>query len=125
MIETGGLCIGHLGHLHHALTDQHYALIGRLDVVMVPVDGGLTIDLLSMIEVTERLRASIVIPMHWFGTFTLRQFTLGMEEYYRIVPEQSGRITLSLWDLPAKPELRVLAPGGGGGLGNGFNSGGP
>ena len=39
ILEVAGLCIG---HLHHKLEDRHIAQIGRLDVVMVPVDGGLT-----------------------------------------------------------------------------------
>ena len=38
------MCIGHLGHLHHTLTDQQIAQIGQLDVVMVPVDGSYTMD---------------------------------------------------------------------------------
>ena len=42
VFEAGGLCIGHLGHLHHAPDEAQYASIGRLDVVMVPVDGGYT-----------------------------------------------------------------------------------
>ncbi|MGO8205094.1 MBL fold metallo-hydrolase, partial [Rhizobium ruizarguesonis] len=41
IFEIAGLCIGHLGHLHYELTDAHYTEIGLLDIVMVPVDGGL------------------------------------------------------------------------------------
>src|SRR5262245_6291380 len=42
IFEVAGMCIGHLGHLHHTLTDQQIAQIGQLDVVMVPVDGSYT-----------------------------------------------------------------------------------
>ena len=38
IFEVADLCIGHLGHLHHPLEDTHYAEIGRLDIVMVPVE---------------------------------------------------------------------------------------
>ncbi|MEY9138330.1 hypothetical protein ACVIWV_010144 [Bradyrhizobium diazoefficiens] len=31
--HVAGLCIGHLGHLHHKLDDSHFAQIGRLDIV--------------------------------------------------------------------------------------------
>ncbi|MCG5475863.1 MAG: MBL fold metallo-hydrolase, partial [Sinorhizobium fredii] len=48
IFEVAGLCIGHLGHLHHELDDSHYRQIGRLDVLMVPVDGGLTMGAESM-----------------------------------------------------------------------------
>lgn len=67
IFETGGLCIGHLGHLHHALTEDHYAEIGRLDILMVPVDGGLTLSHSGMAAITERLRSSVVLPMHLRG----------------------------------------------------------
>src|SRR5450631_2846441 len=37
IFEVANLCIAHLGHLHHALTQQQLNEIGRVDVVMVPV----------------------------------------------------------------------------------------
>ncbi|NIX22805.1 MAG: Zn-dependent hydrolase, partial [Actinobacteria bacterium] len=37
IFEVADLCIGHLGHLHHRLSDADLALIGRLDVVFAPV----------------------------------------------------------------------------------------
>lgn len=67
VFEAGGLCIGHLGHLHHEPTPEDYAFLGRLDVVMVPVDGGLTLDHPTLVRTLERFRSRIVIPMHWFG----------------------------------------------------------
>jgi L-ascorbate metabolism protein UlaG (beta-lactamase superfamily) len=40
IFEVAGLCIGHLGHLHHKLDENHFAAIGRLDIVMVPIANG-------------------------------------------------------------------------------------
>src|SRR5690606_15368110 len=67
IFEVAGLCIGHLGHLHHELTDAHFAEIGRLDVVMVPVDGGLTMGAVSMSDTIKRLRSALILPMHRRG----------------------------------------------------------
>ena len=39
VFESGGVCIAHLGHLHHTLTPAHLVEMGRIDVVLVPVDG--------------------------------------------------------------------------------------
>ena len=39
IFEVANLCIAHLGHLHHTLTQQQLNEIGRVDVVLVPVDG--------------------------------------------------------------------------------------
>ena len=41
IFEMGKLCIAHLGHLHHTLTQQQLDDMGRIDILMVPVDGGL------------------------------------------------------------------------------------
>ena len=68
IFEVAGLCIGHLGHLHHKLDDSHFAQIGRLDIVMVPIDGTYTMSLDGVSEITKRLRASVVLPMHRFAT---------------------------------------------------------
>ncbi len=38
---VANLCIAHLGHLHHTLNQQQLNEIGRIDVVLVPVDGNL------------------------------------------------------------------------------------
>jgi len=45
IFEIASLCIAHLGHLHHTLTQAQLDEIGRVDVVMVPVDGSYTLDL--------------------------------------------------------------------------------
>src|ERR1700749_2789454 len=68
IFEVAGLCIGHLGHLHHKLDDTHFAAIGRLDILMVPIDGTYTMSLDGISDITRRLRALIVLPMHRFAT---------------------------------------------------------
>ncbi|MEM7295592.1 MAG: MBL fold metallo-hydrolase [Pseudomonadota bacterium] len=110
VFEVAGLCIGHLGHLHHALTDQHYAALGRLDVVMAPVDGGFTLSRDELKETLSRLRSSIVIPMHWFSPFNLERFLDEMSETYAIQRLGQSAIDLSLFDLPDRPTIMVLKP---------------
>ena len=77
------LCIGHLGHLHHPLEPEHYAAIGRLDVVMVPIDGGMTLSLPAMSEIARRLQSSIVLPMHRFST-PIAQFVAMLDERFAV-----------------------------------------
>ncbi|QKV20444.1 MBL fold metallo-hydrolase [Oricola thermophila] len=106
IFEIAGLCIGHLGHLHHELTDTHYAEIGRLDIVMVPVDGGLTLSHEGMAEITNRLRASIVLPMHLRGT-RLDSFLARMEPDFAIEFLDGNSLTISVRDLPGRPTIMV------------------
>lgn len=110
VFEVAGLCIGHLGHLHHEPTDEQYAAIGRMDVVMVAVDGGLTLDLPTVFQVMNRLKASIVVPMHWFSDASLGAFLEGMEERYDVVMTEGSELTVSLERLPAQPTVMVLRP---------------
>jgi L-ascorbate metabolism protein UlaG (beta-lactamase superfamily) len=110
VFEAGGLCIGHLGHLHHKPTDLHYGMIGRLDVVMAPVDGGYTMNQAAMIEVLERLRARIVIPMHWFGESNLQRFLAGMADAFAVREHGAGPLRVSLDTLPDRPTVMVLRP---------------
>lgn len=110
VFEAGGLCIGHLGHLHHVPSDEHYALLGRMDVVMVPVDGGRTLDTASMLGVMKRLKARVVLPMHWFGDGTLDVFLEGMKSEFSIEYPDGNAVTVSLMDLPREPTVFVLRP---------------
>lgn len=110
VFEAGGLCIGHLGHLHQIPSDAQFAAIGRLDVVMVPVDGGYTMRLQDMAGVVRRLRSSVVIPMHWFSRDSLDRFLAEMSSQFAVVETGGAQIALSLRDLPTEPAILVLEP---------------
>ncbi|SEK24904.1 L-ascorbate metabolism protein UlaG, beta-lactamase superfamily [Roseovarius azorensis] len=110
VFEAEGLCIAHLGHLHHEPTDDQYAALGRMDVVMAPVDGGYTMAIENMMNVLRRVKASIVIPMHWFADASLGRFLAGMEEDFAIERPGSSEIEVSLRTLPDRPTIIVLQP---------------
>lgn len=107
IFEVQGLCIGHLGHLHHELDEGHYAEIGRLDVLMVPVDGGLTMGKESMSIVVKRLRSSVILPMHRRGPVIDDFLSMFGPEYEQIV-SPDATIEVSLASLPKKPTIHVL-----------------
>ena len=110
VFEVEGLCIGHLGHLHHALTDQQYAALGRLDVVMAPVDGGMTLTTAELAEVLARLKSSLVLPMHWFSRSNLEAFLEAMSEDFVIRRTLDSSVEVSLRSLPDRPTILVLSP---------------
>jgi L-ascorbate metabolism protein UlaG (beta-lactamase superfamily) len=110
IFEAAGLCIGHLGHLHQIPSDEQYAAIGRLDVVMVPVDGGYTMRMTDMAGVVRRFRSSVVIPMHWFSQASLQAFLTEMSAEFTVVETGGAQIALSLDDLPSVPTVMVLEP---------------
>ena len=94
IFEMGKLCIAHLGHLHHTLTQQQLDEMGRIDVLLVPVDGAYTMDIDGMVEVVQSIKAPLMIPMHFFSTFTLRRFLDRVGRQYDVeyaeVPSDRG-----------------------------------
>ena len=110
VFEMAGLCIGHLGHLHHEPTTEQYAALGRVDVVMAPVDGGYTLPLPVMMSVVQRLKSSIVIPMHWFSDYALEAFLTGMAEDFAVVEVGGPSLNVSIDHLPSRPTIMVLRP---------------
>jgi len=110
VFEAEGLCIAHLGHLHHAPTEAQYAALGRMDVVMAPVDGGYTMRVESMADVLRRVKASIVIPMHWFTDSGLERFLRAIEADFPVLRPGTSEIEVSLQSLPERPTVIVLRP---------------
>jgi L-ascorbate metabolism protein UlaG (beta-lactamase superfamily) len=107
IFEVAGLCIGHLGHLHHRLEDAHYGAIGRLDILMVPIDGGMTLSLDRMTEITTRLYSSMILPMHRHAT-QIGEFTGRMGDDFAVEFRSSRSLTVSLKTLPDRPTIVIL-----------------
>jgi L-ascorbate metabolism protein UlaG (beta-lactamase superfamily) len=107
IFEVAGLCIGHLGHLHHQLDESHFAAIGRLDIVMVPIDGTYTMSLDGISEITRRLRASVVLPMHRFMT-PLDEFTRRIGQQFEIEVRSERTLRISRATLPGMPTVIIL-----------------
>jgi L-ascorbate metabolism protein UlaG (beta-lactamase superfamily) len=107
IFEVAGLCIGHLGHLHHKLDDSHFAAIGRLDIVMVPIDGAYTMSLDGISDITRRLRASVVLPMHRFMT-PLDEFMHRIGQQFEIDMRSERTLTISRDSLPGTPTVIIL-----------------
>ncbi len=108
IFEMAGLCIGHLGHLHHELAPEHIGAIGRLDVVMVPVDGGLTMPVENMMAVLRDLRARVILPMHARFSGSLERFQAAAAKDFRIERLGEDAITVSPDLLPASPTVYIM-----------------
>jgi L-ascorbate metabolism protein UlaG (beta-lactamase superfamily) len=107
IFEVAGLCIGHLGHLHVKLDDSHFAAIGRLDILMVPIDGTYTMSLDGISEITRRLRASVVLPMHRFET-PLEDFMQRIGKDFAIDQRSERTLHISREALPTTPTVIIL-----------------
>jgi L-ascorbate metabolism protein UlaG (beta-lactamase superfamily) len=111
VFETADLCIAHLGHLHHTLTDQHLGELGMIDVLLVPIDGVYTMSLELMVEVIRQIAPAIVIPMHYFSRSGVERFAGLMSGRYETLHSESPTIVVSRMRLPYR-KIVVLAGGG-------------
>jgi len=106
--ETANMCIAHLGHLHHTLNQQQLNEIGRVDVLFVPVDGNLTLDLDGMMEVLQALKAPLMIPMHYFSSYSLNRFLDRARQMWTVEMSEIPSLVISKTSLPTAPKVMVL-----------------
>ena len=62
----GGVSILHAGDLGHVLTEDMLRSIGEVDIAILPVGGTFTIDHVEALDNFEKLRAKIMIPIHYW-----------------------------------------------------------
>jgi L-ascorbate metabolism protein UlaG (beta-lactamase superfamily) len=111
IFETGGVRIAHLGALGHPLNDLEISAIGSVDVVLVPVGGGTTIDAQTATYVVDQIRPRlIVIPMH-FKTDVVTSKDLAPVDAFlagrpNVRREKSNRIAIT--GLRYKPSAEVV-----------------
>ncbi len=109
VFEASLMCVAHLGHLHHELTQEHLKQLGRIDVALVPVDGSMTLSRTAMLRVVKSMGAPVVVPMHFFGRSTLRDFLeLAQGENFEVMTLQSPTLLLYRDMLPKRPTVMVL-----------------
>jgi L-ascorbate metabolism protein UlaG (beta-lactamase superfamily) len=112
VFEVADLCIAHLGHLHHRLTDEDLARLGTIDIVMAPVDNATTLRLDSMVAVLSSLKPRIVIPMHAHTHGSLESFLARMAvEGYEVARSAGPLFIARRAELPERARVLVL-PGG-------------
>jgi L-ascorbate metabolism protein UlaG (beta-lactamase superfamily) len=111
--RIGDLCIAHLGHLHHRLEKEHLEQLGRIDVLMVPIDGSYTMGVPLMQDVVDKIQPRVVLPMHYWGRHQVERFIGMLAPAYDAVWPDSRTIEVTKASLPAKPAIIVVGgPGG-------------
>ena len=64
-IDIEGLSVVHLGDLGHQLSPETVEKLAQVDVLLVPVGGGDSLNSKEAVEVINELEPRIVIPMHY------------------------------------------------------------
>ena len=65
LVEYGGFRAVHLGDLGCALNQEQIAVLGKADLMLIPVGGFFTIGPDEAVQILEQLRPRVIVPMHY------------------------------------------------------------
>jgi L-ascorbate metabolism protein UlaG (beta-lactamase superfamily) len=101
------VCIAHLGDLGHHLTPAQLKLMGKIDILLIPLAGGMfTITADEAREVTKQVNPRIAIPEHYWWDGAVEEYTQGHPRVRKI----NGRVLrISKKELPQPTEIVVLS----------------
>ena len=114
LIGLDDLIVCHLGDLGHIPTADQVDQIGNdVDVLLIPVGGGSTIDAVQAIEVISLIDPRIVIPMH-YQVGDLDAHLDPVEKFLREMgvadAESQPRALITRSSLPDATQVLVLQP---------------
>ncbi|MDP6558848.1 MAG: MBL fold metallo-hydrolase, partial [Candidatus Binatia bacterium] len=66
VLQVDGVWIAHLGDLGHRLTLEQFKMLGKIDILLVPIGRGrYTITAEEGREVSRQVKPRVAIPMHY------------------------------------------------------------
>ena len=100
------ICIAHLGDLGHDLTPAQLKMLGKIDVLLVPLAGGyFTITASEAREVTKQVNPRIAIPMHYDWEGAAAEYT---RDNPRVRTLDGRVLKISKQELPQPTDIVVL-----------------
>ena len=106
VLRVDDICIAHLGDLGHHLTPDQLKMLGKIDILLVPLAGGFyTITAAEAREVTKQVSPKIAVPMHYWWDVAVEEYTRNNPRVRKI----NGRVLkISKKQLPQPTEVVVL-----------------
>jgi L-ascorbate metabolism protein UlaG (beta-lactamase superfamily) len=108
VFRTEGLCIVHLGNLRGPLNEAQRQRLGRPDVLMIPIDGLLTLSYDQIALTITQLQPAIVLPMHYDFPEHARLFMRFIKETAPVRAISETVLQLTRATLPGTSEVIVL-----------------
>ena len=106
VFRVDDICIAHLGDLGHHLTPPQLKLLGKIDILLVPVAGGMfTVTPTEAIEVTKQVNPRIAIPEHYWWEGGADRFAAGFAKVKRT---NSAVLRITKQELPPPTEIIVM-----------------
>lgn len=110
VFKIAGLCIAHLGNIHHMPSKEQLGSIGNIDIALVPVDGRDNFTYDPLIELLTELQVSVVIPMHWNNNTSEQNFMGDISPYFSIAGYPTNLLSVTTKTLPKSPTIVTMIP---------------
>lgn len=111
LIELDGITVCHLGDLGHVLTTEQVEEVDDVDVLLLPIGGGSTINASTAAEVIRQIEPKVVIPMHYKTPVIKRELALVdsfMKEMGIERPASQPKLSLNPSSLPTSTQVFLL-----------------
>ncbi len=106
VVSMDGVCIAHLGDLGHLLNATQVKMMGKIDVLLVPLgQGGYRIGTEDALKIVDSVKPKVVIPYHYRWEGYAEEFA---QNFSRVRSMEGNGVRLSKGTLKAGPEVIVL-----------------
>lgn len=114
-IQLDGVSICHLGDISEPLTSNEIDQLSPVDILLVPIGGGCTLDIERIHQTVQDLDPKVMIPMHY--NIPNVNVPLGdLDVFLRLTGtsdvEPLARVIFTTSNLPPNLQVSVLAPQG-------------
>jgi L-ascorbate metabolism protein UlaG (beta-lactamase superfamily) len=111
VFDYDGLTVAHLGDLQQIPTQSEIELLGTVNVALIPVGGGGSLNAAKAAEVISMLEPNLVIPMHYAtpdSKISLDPLNKFIKEMGLSKPEAQPALKVTRSSLPAETHVVVL-----------------
>lgn len=113
LFDFGDITIAHLGDMSKVPTQTQTEALEQVDVLLVPVGGGKSLNAAKAAELVSMLEPSIVIPMH----YKIPRLKLDLESVDRFLkemgvsdPGEEASLKITSGGLPEETQVVLLTP---------------
>ena len=111
VIELEDVRIGHLGAIGHVPTSDQVEQMSDVDVLLVPVGGGESLDAPPAAEAINLIEPKIIVPMH-YKTDIEKEPLNGLDRFLKEMglkaPESQAKLSVTRSSLPSETQVVVL-----------------
>jgi len=111
--EIDNLTICHLGDISHAPTQSQVEAVDKVDILLIPVGGGRSLNAAQASEVIGIIEPAIVIPMHYH----LPNINIALDPLDKFLKEMGlpqiepqAKLKITAGNLPPETQTVILTP---------------